>query len=288
MRIAVNHSTTYTYSDVVRLQPHVFRLRPRSEGALRLLQFALRIEPSPIRFSEYIDLEGNCVGHAWFDGFTDRLYVESSFEIETERLNAFDYLLEPDAQTLPLRYPKDLESRVAPYCSREANHNDVDEFACRIADLAQGRTLEFLQVLGAQVHKECQRIVREEGPPQPAAITLRQRRGSCRDLAVLFMDACRVFNIGARFVSGYQRHGRDPKRRYMHAWAEVYLPGGGWRGYDPTHAVAVADAHVAVAASREPVGASPIEGAFVDAQVSSTMKACVKILNLDQSTHEGG
>jgi transglutaminase-like putative cysteine protease len=133
-------------------------------------------------------------------------------------------------------------------------------------------------MMRAQVHKDCAKIVREEGPPQPAGVTLRQRRGSCRDLAVLFIDACRVFNIGARFVSGYQRYGQDPKRRYMHAWAEVYLPGAGWRGYDPTHAIVVADAHVAVAACRAPAGAAPLEGGFTGTQgVSSTMEVCLEI-----------
>jgi transglutaminase-like putative cysteine protease len=277
MRFAVNHRTTYRYSNAVRLQPHVFRLRPRSNGTLQLLEFALQIDPAPIQFSECIDLEGNCVGHAWFDGLTDHLCIRSSFEIETQRVNAFDYLLGRDAQTLPLRYPKDLESRIAPYCSRETDNDNVADFARHIAELARGSTLDFLKLLGAQVHRDCAKIVREEGPPQPAGVTLRQRRGSCRDLALLFMDACRVFNIGARFVSGYQRYGQDPKRRSMHAWAEVYLPGGGWRGYDPTHATAVADAHVAVAACREPAGAAPIEGGFTGPQVSSTMEVSLEI-----------
>jgi transglutaminase-like putative cysteine protease len=277
MRFAVNHATSYVYGDVVRLLPHVLRLRPRVDGALRLLQFELRIVPPPVQFSECLDLEGNCVGHAWFDGLTDRLSIKSSFEIETQRANAFDYLLQDDAQTLPLRYPKEIESRIAPYCLREADKDEVADFAYHVADLAHGRTLDFLQVLSVQIHNDCARVVREEGPPQPAAITLRLRRGSCRDLAVLYIDACRVFNIGARFVSGYQRYGRDPHRRYMHSWAEAYLPGAGWRGYDPTHAMAVADKHVAVAACREPAGAAPIEGAFIGTNVSSTKEVCLKI-----------
>ncbi len=217
------------------------------------------------------------MGHAWFDGPTNRLDITSNFEIETLRANAFDYLLEPSAQTLPLRYSKDLESRVAPYCWREIDNEDVAEFARHIADMTGGRTLDFLETLGVQLKKACTRVIREEGQPKPPAVTLRQRRGSCRDLAVLFMDVCRVFNIGARFVSGYQRYGLNPNRRYMHAWAEVYLPGGGWRGYDPTHAMAVADTHVAVAACRQPEGAAPIEGAFIGTQVSSTMETCLEI-----------
>jgi transglutaminase-like putative cysteine protease len=101
-------------------------------------------------------------------------------------------------------------------------------------------------------------------------------------LAVLFIEACRAFGIAARLVSGYQKYGTqkygtDPARRHMHAWPEVFLPGGGWLGYDPTHGLVVADLHVAVAACWQPVGAAPISGAFCSNGASSTMDVHVEI-----------
>jgi len=165
---------------------------------------------------------------------------------------------------------------LAPYSLR-AESDDVGKFAQEIANEASGFTLDFLDRLNRRLHETCSHIIRETGGPQASEYTLHQRRGSCRDLAVLFIDVCRAVGLAARFVSGYRRYGRNPAKRYMHAWPEVFLPGGGWRGYDPTHGVPVADFHVAVAASYEPAGAAPIQGAFFGESVPSTMEARIQI-----------
>ena len=278
MNLAVTHKTTYQYQSLVSLRPHIFRLRPRCDGASRLVDFELLIEPKPVLLSHCLDAEGNSVAHAWFEGATTRLEITSKFEIETLRSNPFDYLLDRAAQTFPFAYPQDINQHLAGYCARNGSDGAVMEFAGEIADASGWRTLEFLTTLNARIHSTCATIIRAKGGPQSAEVTLQQRRGSCRDLAVLFIEACRVFGIAARFVSGYQKWGKDPASRCMHAWPEVFLPGGGWRGYDPTHALAVSDLHVAVAACREPYGAAPISGAFCGTGVSSTMEACVEIV----------
>ncbi|MBV9488781.1 MAG: transglutaminase family protein, partial [Verrucomicrobia bacterium] len=132
--------------------------------------------------------------------------------------------------------------------------------------------------LNGRIHDEFPRIIREEGAPNSPEVTLKLRTGSCRDVAVLFVETCREAGIAARFVSGYQKGDPDREaRRYMHAWAEVFLPGGGWRGYDPTHGLATADHHVAVAATRRPRDATPIQGAFQGAGAESKMDAHVTI-----------
>jgi transglutaminase-like putative cysteine protease len=277
MKFSITHSTTYTYAKPVGLAPHVFRLRPRCDGALWLSHFDIHIEPLPSALSQCLDLEGNTVTHAWFDGKTERLSVTSRSELETLRTNAFDYLLDPSAWRLPLRYPAGLETLLAPYSLRGESDDHIGKFAQEIANEAGGHTLDFLDGLNRRLHETCSHIIRERGLPQAPRFTLRRRRGSCRDLAVLFMDACRAVGIGARFVSGYRRYGRDPAKRYMHAWAEVFLPGGEWRGYDPTHGEPVADLHVVVAAAREPAGASPIQGAYFGESVPSTMQVRIQI-----------
>jgi transglutaminase-like putative cysteine protease len=123
----------------------------------------------------------------------------------------------------------------------------------------------------------CEVTIREESEPQAPGMILAQRYGACRDLAVLFMDACRALGLGARFVSGYQEGDPDQEGRRLHAWAEVYIPGGGWRGYDPTHGPAVADRHVAVAAGMHPTFAAPITGTFRGTGVSSRMQADIQL-----------
>jgi transglutaminase-like putative cysteine protease len=277
MKLAVTHTTAYAYGKAVSLRPHIFRLQPRCDGALRLLDFEIQIEPQPGVLSHCLDAEGNSVTHAWFEGTTARFTVKSRFEVETLRSNPFDYLLDDSALIFPFAYPSDVQARIAAYCLKRNGEGAVLNFAGELAEESKWCTLDFLTALNTRIHATCRLIIREKGGPQSPEMTLEQRRGSCRDLAVLFMEACRVFGLAARFVSGYQKYGADPARRHMHAWPEVFLPGGGWRGYDPTHGLAVADLHVAVAACRDPAGAAPISGGFDGNGVSSTMEARVEI-----------
>ena len=277
MDLAVTHTTAYRYSLPVALRPHVFRLRPRCDGALRLLDCRLEIEPKPVALANCLDATGNSVTHAWFTGSTKNLTITSKFEVETLRTNPFDYLLDSSAQTFPFAYPEDLRGSLSSSCLRLESDEKVLNFAGEIAEAVGWRTVNFLTALCATIHTTCPTIFREKGGPQPPEVTLRERRGSCRDLAVLFIEACRAFGIAARFVSGYQKYGTDSTRRYMHAWPEVFLPGGGWRGYDPTHGLAVADLHVAVASSWKAIGAAPISGAFCSNHASSTMDAHIEI-----------
>jgi transglutaminase-like putative cysteine protease len=278
MNLTVTHTTDYQYSTPASLGPHVFRLRPRCDGALRLLDFNLAIEPKPAMLADCLDAEGNTVTHACFTGLTERLTITSRFQVETLRTNPFDYLLDHRAETMPFAYPSELEPSLACYCSRGHNDDVVLKFACAIAKNAGWRTSDFLLALNASIHEICAKIIREKGAPQPAEETLRERRGSCRDFTVLFIEACRSVGIASRFVSGYQKWDSEPSGfRYMHAWPEVFLPGGGWRGYDPSQGLAVADSHVPVAACRESSGAAPISGAFGPPGVSSTMQAQLMI-----------
>jgi transglutaminase-like putative cysteine protease len=278
MNFTVKHTSRYSYSKPVSLQPHIIRLRPRCDGTVWLVRFETEIEPSPMTLSACLDIEGNSVLHAWFRDATTQLLIQTSFEVETSRSNPFDYLLASAAETLPIQYDEELSRSLAGYLLRLDHADTVAKFARSIADAAGGRTLDFLNALNSEIYNSCPISIRETGAPYPPAYTLEHRHGSCRDVAVLFIDACRAVGIAARFVSGYRHGSVGLQRRYMHAWAEVYLPGGGWRGYDPTHDMAINDEYVAVAASREPLGATPIEGGFRGTGATSTLEAQVEFL----------
>jgi transglutaminase-like putative cysteine protease len=266
------HTTTYRYSQPVCLDPHILRLRPRSEGAQRLRHFALHLEPQPVGLSESRDVEGNDVTLVWFAGVTDIFRVTSNFVVETQRRNPFDYIMtDPLADTLPFAYTEDLVQSVALYRVSEEADESVAQFARSVADQVGGKTLPFLATLTSRIAEMVAYSVRETGDPQPAGVTLARRQGSCRDLAVLFIETCRALGLAARFVSGYQE-GTSRQEPRLHAWAEVYVPGGGWRGYDPTLGLAVADRHVTLAAGRTPQLAAPIAGSFRGIGVSSTMQ----------------
>jgi transglutaminase-like putative cysteine protease len=260
MKITVTHNTVYRYDFPVYLEPHIFRLRPRTTSAQRLLAFDLQIAPVPAGTTECLDQDGNLGLNAWFDGPTRELSVRSWFKVEMLRANPFDYVIIGESLNLPLWYREPLCAALAPY--RQDGHvaESVKQYAQEAAAGAQWNTLSFLTTLSAQIYRTFRQVIRPYGPPWPSDQTLSAMQGSCRDLAVLFCDVCRVMGIAARFVSGYECSSANRDDSYMHAWAEVYLPGIGWRGYDPSRGLAVSNGHVAVAAGLDYDLASPVAG----------------------------
>lgn len=262
MKLCVEHSTVYRYQDAVYLKPQTFRLRPRTSCSQRLLHFELQISPLPVGTAECMDQDGNLALQAWFAAPTRELNVRSRFRVELPRENAFDYPLDGNAALLSLWYPEPLRTALAPYrCFADATET-VREYARAIASRTQFDLLLYLNDLNRDICYNFRHVVRAEGAAWPSSVTLRNREGSCRDLAILFCDACRVMGIAARFVSGYECATAGRADASMHAWAEVYLPSTGWRGYDPSRGLAVANRHVAVAAGFDPELAAPVSGLY--------------------------
>jgi transglutaminase-like putative cysteine protease len=260
MKISATHSTVYRYESPVLLEPHIFRLRPRMSSAQRLLAFDLQITPTPAGTTECLDQDGTLALNAWFNAPTMELSAVSRFTVELLRENPFDYLLIGESLTLPLWYRETLSAALVSYRQDAHVTDSVRQYAESVAAGAQRNALLFLTALSRQIYETFRQTVRPEGLPWRSDQTLSQMEGSCRDLAVLFCDACRVMGIAARFVSGYECASAGRQDSYMHAWAEVYLPGIGWRGYDPARGIAVANTHVAVAAGFDPELASPVAG----------------------------
>ena len=201
--------------------------------------------------SEFVDLDGNNLIKLWFAEATESLAIQTTLEVETSRQNPFDYMLEPWAIALPIDYPSSLLLQLKPYLRPHGFAVDGSVLAMgqEILVATQGSTLDFLFNLNQRIYQDCEYIIRETGDPFPPGITWRDRQGSCRDYAVLFMEVCRTMGIAARFVSGYQEGDSQQESRDLHAWVEVYLPGAGWRAYDPTLGLVVSDRHIPLAAS---------------------------------------
>jgi transglutaminase-like putative cysteine protease len=249
MRFSLVHATRYRYDVPVQLEPHTFRLCPRQDGAQRVLRYELEISPAPAGRAESLDENGNVMTQAWFTGTTGALEVRSSFEVETLRENPFDFLLAQEDRELG-------GDPTAPVPHAVAN------FARSLAAESRNQTVPFLTSLTQTLFQTVRQVVRRQGAPHPAERTLCEREGSCRDMAVLFCEACRAVGVNARFVSGYEREASLQENGEMHAWAEVYLQGGGWRGYDPSRGLAVGTSHVAVAAAPDPSLAAPVAGSY--------------------------
>ncbi|TVQ97442.1 MAG: transglutaminase family protein [Desulfovibrionales bacterium] len=285
MIYSVRHITRYTYAKQVFLEPHTIRLLPRPDPSQQALEHILRIEPEPGGRAFGLDLWGNGFLQVWFNGLHKELRIESTCRLQTLRENPFDYFLPPCGQTLPMqysaveqeglqsclmrRYPFGQEQRGASGTVPDRHRDDVAELAAMLRRQTQQSSTGFLSALNTWLFTHVQRSERlEPGVLHPQAL-LFKRVGSCRDLAVLFVETCREAGIPARFASGYQEGDPDTPEAELHAWAEVYLPGIGWRGYDPTHGLVVADRHIVLAAAPEPEQTMPVAGNYRGTGVSS-------------------
>ncbi len=286
MRYSIQHHTHYQYQQPVTLQAHTLQLRPRSDAAQQVVNFELGITPGPVQQAAVVDTDGNHTLRLWFGSVpTDSLRLTTVSEVVTHRTNPFDYLAEPWAATLPIDYPASMAALLQPYLQPPvtlAISPQAATLAAEISHQVAGNVGFFLTNLTQRIYETCQYINRDTGPAWPSAVTWDKKLGSCRDFTVLFMDACRSVGLAARFVSGYEEGDSQVPHRDLHAWAEVYIPGGGWRGFDPTHGLAVADRHVALVASPFPQYTAPVSGSTVEGgQVSSQLTTEVRVAVLE-------
>ncbi len=273
MRYQISHTTTYTYSQPVILQPHLLRLRPRCDGDQSLEQFQVQVTPAPVGTTQILDPEGNAIARHWWDETpTEHLTYHVQSQVVTRCTNPFNFLLEAWAAQLPIDYPASVLAGLQPYLGDAIGVDPVAyQLAQEIAQSVDENPIMFLSELNQRIYKTCQYQIRETGSPLPPCVTWTQKTGSCRDVAVLFMAACRAVGLAARFVSGYQEGDPDSDDRHLHAWAEVYLPGAGWRGYDPTQGLVVSDRHIPLVATAWPGNAAPVTGTIRGTNATSTM-----------------
>ncbi|MBB4200397.1 hypothetical protein CCR94_16125 [Rhodoblastus sphagnicola] len=268
MRFSVRHSTLYSYSAPVRLCRHLVRLHPRHTD-VTIQRERLRIEPAPALQATVSDHHANRTTQVDFAGVTDRLWIESCFELETAPPKHVENAL----PSLPWR----LQGGAEPECGAWAEFAGeaglkVRSFAAELAARSGGDALIFLDELNSELFSRTERRIRDAGYAQDPEETLTKAKGACRDLALLFMTAARSVGLPARFVSGYQGQAETPDgRRHLHAWPEVFLPGAGWRGYDPTHGVAVSEGHVALCSGPDQRSTMPVEGGYYGDGVNSTL-----------------
>jgi transglutaminase-like putative cysteine protease len=269
--LTVNHITTYAYSKAVGLGEHRMMLRPRDSYDQRLLSASLDIDPKPQRLTWIHDVFDNCVAIASFVGETRRLRIESNITLDHTPLGGPEFLLEDRARFYPFSY----SAEEMPDLSRalERGHLDpageLDRWVRRF--LHQGRqteTGELLMTLTYAIKEGFSYERRTERGTQSPLQTLDRRRGSCRDFAVLMIEAVRALGLAARFVSGYLYvPDRDSRERYLgggstHAWCQVYLPGAGWVEFDPTNGIVGNRDLIRVAVARDARQAIPLYGSF--------------------------
>jgi transglutaminase-like putative cysteine protease len=273
MFLRLTHVTRYDYSRPVSFAPHALYLRPRETPRQRLHEFQLSVSPAPRRIATS-DAEDNALDWAWFspDLTAASLELRSEFMVETLDTNPFDFFLKPSALNFPFSYDEAELYALGP-CLALPHGSDREQLRGWLAaqlPVPPGPTVEFLTALNSAVRQYLAYNRRDEPGIQTPSLTLALRSGSCRDYAVLLIALCRTLGLAARFVSGYLYEPPVPGAGLMlpptmHAWAEVYLPGAGWRGLDPTRAIFCDDAFVAVAHAALAESVNPIQGGFFSA-----------------------
>jgi transglutaminase-like putative cysteine protease len=270
MFLRLSHTTSYQYSQPVTFAPHALFLRPRETSRQRLHEFRLDITPAPRRLFT-TDAEDNSLDWAWFPQDAPSTYLEfrTHLLVETLDSNPFDFFLKPSALSFPFAYD-DVERRVLGPCLAPPVGTDpglLQQWLSLYLASPPSDTVQYLSALNSAVRQFLSYVQRDEPGIQTPAQTLELRRGSCRDYAVFFIALCRHLGLASRFVSGYLHEPPPPGTLNAilpttHAWAEVYLPGGGWRGLDATRGIFCDDAYVAVAHSSVAESVNPIQGGF--------------------------
>jgi transglutaminase-like putative cysteine protease len=274
MKFHIQHRLFYSYEKPVFLEPATLRLTPRQDSRQLLLHQHLEVLEPPAGMSQGIDADGNDAVVLWFEGERDHLQIHRQLVVETLRSNPFDWILtEPGLQRLPGTYSEALCLSLAPFLSRGQQEASVSAWATSLAAAVDHGTAAFLMHLADTIHRTFDHVGRLEGDPMLPAQTLAEQTGACRDTAMLFVAACRSQGLAARFVSGYSmHHPPEVTEQELHAWAEVYLPGAGWLGYDPSLGLAVGDGHVVLAVAPDHRLAAAVSGSYRGTGVASQLR----------------
>ena len=265
MRALIVHRLTYRYDAPVFLGEHRLCLRPRGQGFQTLLEHQLSVLPEPEQRRELVAASGDEIQRLRFLGSTEELVFEARSLVETRPAPPLESCfngLEP-----PLPYPRgqlnsDLQGALEGWLPNGQHEPAAIDLTQEALMGSNQQTLAFLRQLIELIQERVKYTQRHVGPAWPAGRTLRERIGSCRDLAMLMVACCRVVGLPARFVSGYQLQQPPPKEYDLHAWAEIYLPGAGWRGFDPSAGMEVNERYVVLATSSKPELTAAVSGSF--------------------------
>ncbi|MDH4325670.1 MAG: transglutaminase family protein, partial [Betaproteobacteria bacterium] len=285
IHVALNHVTHYRYDRLVALSPHVVRLRPAPHARTPVHAYSLKVTPAKHFLNWQQDPQANWLARLMFPEKTRELRVEVDLVAEMSVINPFDFFLEPGAEKIPFAYDETQRHELAPYLVKAPA---TPLFKAYLAEIprAPRPSVDFLVALNAQLAKDIRYLIRMEPGVQTPEQTLQNASGSCRDSGWLLVQILRHLGLAARFVSGYLIQltadvksldgpsGPEADFTDLHAWCEVYLPGAGWIGLDPTSGLFAGEGHIPLACSPEPGSAAPVTGTTekCEAEFSHHMK----------------
>ncbi len=273
IHVALNHVTHYRYDRPVNLGPQVVRLRPAPHSRTRILSYSMRVEPATHFINWQQDPQNNYLARLVFPDKTTSFRIEVDLVAEMSVLNPFDFFLEPSAEHFPFAYDDSLAHELAPYRLKGELTPLLAEYLASIPR-EKKQTTAFLVELNQRLQQDIGYLIRMEPGVQTPEETLATKSGSCRDSGWLLVQLLRHLGLAARFVSGYLIQlkpdvksldgpsGTEVDFTDLHAWCEVYLPGAGWIGLDPTSGLLAGEGHIPLACSPDPLSAAPVTGAL--------------------------
>jgi len=279
IHVALHHVTHYKYDRLVQLGPQVIRLRPAPHSRSRILSYSLRIEPAEHFINWQQDPFANYQARLVFPKKTSEFKVTVDLVTEMAVFNPFDFFLEPSAEHVPLTYAAGLKEELSGYLEKMPRSPLFKKYLASL-DRSRQRTIDFLVQINQRVYQDINYLIRLEPGVQTPEETLELKSGSCRDSAWLLVQLMRHMGLASRFVSGYLIQlapdvksldgpsGTDVDFTDLHAWCEVYLPGAGWIGLDPTSGLLAGEGHIPLACTPQPSSAAPIEGLMDEAEVA--------------------
>ena len=278
IRIALHHKTSYHYDRPVSLSPHEVRLRPAPHARTPILSYSLTVLPKDHFINWQQDPYGNYIGRFVFQEKSDKLEFTVDLVADMTVINPFDFFVEQYAQTFPFAYPAQLAAELGAYMQAEPPGPLLIDWveAARRDLLAYGMgTNDFLVAINQRLQRDIAYLLRMEPGVQAPEDTLQLRSGSCRDTGWLLVQILRQMGLAARFVSGYLIQLKADQQALdgpsgaaedftdLHAWTEVYIPGAGWIGLDPTSGMLASEGHIPLACTAMPSSAAPVSG-FTD------------------------
>ena len=278
IHVALHHVTHYEYDRPVQLGPQVIRLRPAPHSRSRILSYSLKVEPAEHFINWQQDAFANYQARLVFPKKTTRFKVTVDVVTEMAVFNPFDFFLEPTAEQVPFVYADNVKEELQSYLDKIDKTPLFKKYLASL-DRKRQNTIDFLVQINQRLHQDIRYTIRMEPGVQTPEETLTLQSGSCRDSAWLLVQLFRHMNIAARFVSGYLIQltpdvkslegpsGTEVDFTDLHAWCEVYLPGAGWVGLDPTSGLMAGEGHIPLACTPQPSAAAPIEGLMDKAEV---------------------
>lgn len=279
IRVAINHRTSYKFDRPVNLSPHTVRLRPAPHSRTPIHSYSLKIKPDTHFINWQQDAFGNYLARLVFPEKCTEFEVDVEVIADMVAINPFDFFVEEYAEDFPFKYPTQLKKELLPYLEKEPlGSKECGTFfkkRLNAVNTKKQRINDFLVSINQELQKDINYLVRLEPGVQTPEETLESAKGSCRDSAWLLVQLLRHLGLAARFASGYLVQLKSDEKSLdgpsgaaedftdLHAWCEVFLPGAGWVGLDPTSGLFASEGHIPLACTPHPVSAAPIAG-FTD------------------------